>query len=119
MPCCSIAGLRWSESRPVSSPGMSVALGILRLNTEGWDMEWESWVWRATGSRWARKSLMATIALLLIWSVGFGPLVAWRQRVIIERMQPIITDLIEVEPVQPPSPPDSPRRPGHSSSATG
>lgn len=71
-------------------------------------MEWEPWVWRATGSRWIRKSILATIGLLLIWSVGFGPLVEWRQRVLLERMQPLISELLdepqEAQPSDLPSP---------------
>ena len=69
-------------------------------------MEWESWVWRATVSRRVHKSLVASIALLIIWSVGFGPLVEWRQSLILERIQPIIAELIQVDPA--PSP-DAPR----------
>lgn len=48
-----------------------------------------------------RKSLMATIGLLFIWSVGFGPLVEWRQEQILERIQPMIEQLIDVEPTVP------------------
>lgn len=61
-------------------------------------MEWEPWVWRATGSRRLRKSTVATIGLLFIWSVGFGPLVEWRQQQILERMQPMIGELTDVDP---------------------
>lgn len=60
-------------------------------------MEWESWVWRATGSRWVRKSLVASIGLWLIWSIGFGPLVEWRQQLILERLQPIIAEIVTVD----------------------
>lgn len=67
-------------------------------------MDWESWVWRATGSRRVRKSLVASIALLIIWSVGFRPLVEWRQTLMLERMQPTIAELIQVDRVPAPSP---------------
>ena len=67
-------------------------------------MDWESWVWRATGSRRVRKSLVASIGLMMIWSVGFGPLVEWRQQVIVKRLQPVIAKIVEVDAVQPPAP---------------
>lgn len=50
------------------------------------------------GSRCVRKSLVATIGLMFIWSVGFGPLVEWRRQQILERIQPMIEELMDVEP---------------------
>jgi hypothetical protein len=87
---------------------MSVAPENLVLSGRG-VMEWEPWVWRATGSRWLRKSLLGTIGLLFIWSVSFGPLVEWRQQQILERMQPMIEELTDVGP---PAPRPS-AKPGH------
>jgi hypothetical protein len=63
-------------------------------------MEWERWVWRASGNRRLRKSIVATVGLLLIWSMAFGPLVEWRQRLLLERMQPLSSELFD-EPPQP------------------
>lgn len=70
-------------------------------------MEWESWVWRATGSRRVRKSLGASIVLLLIWLIGFGPLVEWRQQLMLKRLEPLIAEIVEVDPA-----PSSPVDPG-------
>jgi hypothetical protein len=55
-------------------------------------------VWRATGSRWVRKSLVATIGLMFIWWVGFGPFVEWRQQQILKRIQPMTEELMDVVP---------------------
>lgn len=72
-------------------------------------MEWESWVWRASGSRWARESLAATFVLLVIWSIGFGPLVEWRRQTIQDQLQPFIENIVEIKPVRQ-SPPVGPQR---------
>jgi hypothetical protein len=64
-------------------------------------MEWESWVWRLSGNRRVRKSALATLGLLLIWTMAWRPMVEWRQRMILERMQPIITENVDTGPAEP------------------
>lgn len=53
-------------------------------------MEWQSWVWRLSANRRMRKSLLGSIGLLLVWSIAWGPLVEWRQQVLLDRMQPFL-----------------------------
>ncbi|MBD3924277.1 hypothetical protein IEZ26_06560 [Nocardioides cavernae] len=62
-------------------------------------MEWELWVWRATASRGVRKSIAASTGLVIVWLFAFGPLVEWRQKAMMERLQPIIAEIVDVDSV--------------------
>lgn len=61
----------------------------------------EPWIWRLTGSRRLSTSIVATIGLLFICSVGLGPLVEWRQEPILERTQTMIDEPSDVDPPAP------------------
>lgn len=56
-------------------------------------MEWERVVWRLTGSRWARKLAVVTLALAAVWLTQYGPLIEWKQERILERMQPFLDQM--------------------------
>lgn len=56
-------------------------------------MEWERGVWWLTGSRWARKFAVVTVALAAVWLTQYGPLIEWRQERILERMQPFLDQM--------------------------
>lgn len=53
-------------------------------------MDWQWFVWRGLGSRWARKTVAGSITALVTWSLLWGPLVEWRQQQITQRMEQLV-----------------------------
>lgn len=76
-------------------------------------MEWQSWIWRLSGNRRVRKSLVGSVSLLIVWSVAWGPLIEWRQQMLLDRMQPFIDGMTDTASPPPsesdPSPSPRPR----------
>lgn len=58
-------------------------------------MEWQSWIWRLSGSRRVRKSLLGSVGLLVVWTFAWGPLVEWRQQMLLDRMQPFLDGMTD------------------------
>lgn len=71
-------------------------------------MEWQSWVWRLSGNRRVRKSVVGSVGLVFVWSIAWGPLVEWRQQTMLDRMQPLLdraTETVSESPIDPTSEP--------------
>lgn len=72
-------------------------------------MEWQSWIWRLSGNRRVRKSLLGSVGLLVVWSVAWGPLVEWRQQMLLDRMQPFLDGMTDTASTPPPESDPSPK----------
>lgn len=58
-------------------------------------MDWQWFVWRGLGSRWARKTMAGSVTALVTWSLLWGPLVEWRQQQIAQRIEQLVELILD------------------------